>query len=256
MPPRLGGHRLERGLEGPEVPEGLPSERPGHGPTEGSRDHARRVGVAGQLMIYMASMGPRAHARRAAEGRGGVAAYHDRRREVGPPRAGRCVPSRRRMRRLPPPCRRARGAAPRGLPPRASRLRGLRGPRRPRRPRYRRIGHSPVEGTQGQGRPRGRRPDGPLPGVPRVAAGAAGPSPGPAPPAEGPRQAAGQHLRRPLGARRGGRRGDGAVPVPTRRPQGPAGHLPPRASGRPRDVIAKYDVTGSSAIPEVDYGQR
>ena len=30
MPPRLGGHRLERGLEGPE---GLPSERPGHGPT-------------------------------------------------------------------------------------------------------------------------------------------------------------------------------------------------------------------------------
>lgn len=23
-----------------------------------------------------------------------------------------------------------------------------------------------------------------------------------------------------------------------------------------RDVIAKYDVTGSSAIPEVDYGQR
>ena len=45
------------------------------------------------------------------------------------------------------------------------------------------------------------------------------------------------------------------MPVPTRRPQGPAGHLPPRAPGRPRDVIAKYDVTGSSAIPEAGHGQ-
>lgn len=176
---RFGGHRLERG---PEVPEGLPSERPGRGPTGGGRDHARRVGVAGRPMTHVASTGPRAHARRAAEGRGGVAACHGRRREVGPPRAGRCVPSRRRTRRLPPPCRRARGAVPRGLPPRASRLRGLRDSQRPRRPRYRRIGHGPVEGTQGQGRPRGRRPDGPLPGVPRLAAGVAGPSPGPAPP--------------------------------------------------------------------------
>ena len=71
MPPRLGGHCLERGLEGPEVPEGLPSERPGHGPTGGGRDHAKRVGVVRQLMIYMASTGPRA------------------RIPGGPPRAGR-----------------------------------------------------------------------------------------------------------------------------------------------------------------------
>lgn len=41
------------------------------------------------------------------------------------------------------------------------------------------------------------------------------------------------------------------------------GHKDPRGtyhyihtSEQLRDVIAKYDVTGSSAIPEVDYGQR
>lgn len=53
---RFDSYCLERGLEGPE---GLPSERPGRGPTGGGRDHARRVGVVRQLMIYMASMGLR-----------------------------------------------------------------------------------------------------------------------------------------------------------------------------------------------------
>ena len=57
---RFGGHCLERGLEGPEISRDFLSEWLERSPTEGSRDHAKRVGVAGQLMIYMASMGLRA----------------------------------------------------------------------------------------------------------------------------------------------------------------------------------------------------
>ena len=68
---RFGGYCLERGLEGPEISRDFPSERPGRGPTEGGRDHAKRMGVAGRLMIHVASMGLRA------------------RMPGGPPRAGR-----------------------------------------------------------------------------------------------------------------------------------------------------------------------
>lgn len=57
---RFDSYCLERGLEGPEISRDFLSERPGRGPTEGGRDHAKRVGVAGRLMIYMASMGLRA----------------------------------------------------------------------------------------------------------------------------------------------------------------------------------------------------
>lgn len=131
--------------------QGLPL-RTARARPDGGRPRPRQARGRGRAAHDLHGVdGPtRAHARRAAEGRGEVVACHDRRREVGPPRAGRRVPSRRRTRRLPPPCRRARGAVPRGLPPRVSRLRGLRGPRRPRGPRCRRVGHGPVEGTQGQ----------------------------------------------------------------------------------------------------------
>lgn len=57
---RFDSYCLERGLEGPEISRDFLSEWPGHGPTEGGRDHAKRVGVVRQLMIYMASTGPRA----------------------------------------------------------------------------------------------------------------------------------------------------------------------------------------------------
>lgn len=57
---RFDSYCLERGLEGPEISRDFLSEWPGRGPTEGGRDHAKRVGVAGQPMIYMASMGLRA----------------------------------------------------------------------------------------------------------------------------------------------------------------------------------------------------
>ena len=58
---RFDSYCLERGLEGPEISRDFLSEWLERSPTEGSRDHAKRVGVAGRLMIYMASMGLRVH---------------------------------------------------------------------------------------------------------------------------------------------------------------------------------------------------
>lgn len=131
--------------------QGLPL-RTARARPDGGRPRPRQTRGRGRAAHDLHGVdGPtRAHARRAAEGRGEVVACHDRRREIGLLRTGRCVPSRRRMRRLPPPCRRVQGAVPRSLLLRASQLRGLRDSQRPRRPRYRRIDHSPVEGTQGQ----------------------------------------------------------------------------------------------------------
>ena len=58
---RFDSYCLERGLEGPEISRDFLSEWLERSPTEGSRDHAKRVGVVRQLMIYMASMGLRVH---------------------------------------------------------------------------------------------------------------------------------------------------------------------------------------------------
>ena len=57
---RFDSYCLERGLEGPEISRDFLSEWLERSPTEGGRDHAKRVGVVRQLMIYMASMGLRA----------------------------------------------------------------------------------------------------------------------------------------------------------------------------------------------------
>ena len=58
---RFDSYCLERGLEGPEISRDFLSEWLERSPTEGSCNHAKRVGVVRQLMIYMASMGLRVH---------------------------------------------------------------------------------------------------------------------------------------------------------------------------------------------------
>ena len=58
---RFDSYCLERGLEGPEISRDFLSEWLKRSPTEGSCNHAKRVGVVRQLMIYMASMGLRVH---------------------------------------------------------------------------------------------------------------------------------------------------------------------------------------------------
>ena len=58
---RFDAHCAACGLERPELTRELLDGWLERSPTEGSRSHARRVGVARQLGLYMASMGLEAH---------------------------------------------------------------------------------------------------------------------------------------------------------------------------------------------------
>ena len=293
MPPRLGGHCLERGLEGPEISRDFLSERPGRGPTEGGRDHAKRVGVVRQLMIYMASMGLRVHIPGELP-KGGVKLPHvmtgDERSaffaqvDAYRPAGGRAAYRRLAGGHEAPP----RAACRRG--PRDSEARGVPGDRA-----------DPDAGASAMAQSRGRR-DGvahvaddltaPCPGCLAWPRGLPGPRPGRLLPSRDPgRPPASTSADRALGRPRdatafapgrpgrpvardlrlglmtdradrwapGGAGVEAMAPCLSRR----VGHKDLQStyhhvhtSGRLRDVIAKYDVTGSSAIPEVDYGQR
>lgn len=292
MPPRLGGHRLERGPEGPEVPEGLPSERPGHGPTEGGRDHAERVGVAGRPMTHVASTGPRA------------------RMPGGPPRGGArsshvmAGDERSALLARVDACRPAGGCAacrrPAGGREAPSRAACRRGPRDSGACGIPSDRAGPDAGASAMARSRGRK-DGvahvaddltaPCPGCLAWPRGLPGPRPGrPLPSRDPGRPPASTSAGRVFGrfwnatafapecsdkpvARglrfgsmtdRADRRAPGGAGVEAMMPclsrrvghkdlQSTYHHV--RASGRPRDVIARHDVTGSSAIPEAGHGQ-